>query len=623
MPIACAEAVAPVSLFQYTDLHNLIMEADRRMDNLVITGFSGTGKSAVADEVARRLGWDVVDTDEEVAGRAGKPIAEIFRDDGEASFREMEREEVARACRRSRNVIAVGGGAIVDSQNYGMLARSGLIVCLEARPETICKRLYSEAARDPQAEVRPLLAGDDPLERIRQLKASRQPVYAGSDWTVHTDCLDIGQVADEVVRAWRLLQRAPFQITPAASGGSRSSLQAQADDGVVCLVETVTGSYPVFVGYGILDDLGNRIRQASLSGTAVIVSDDNVFALYGQRVEGILKGAGFSVHSFVVPAGEDVKSLDRAAGIYDFLVRQRVQRDDVIVALGGGVVGDLAGFVAATFMRGVSWVQVPTSLIAMVDASIGGKVGVNHHDGKNLIGAFYQPSMVLADCQILSTLPQREMVSGWAEIIKHGLILDEEFLLFLESSAERLKALEPEVLTAAIGRSAAIKAGVVSQDEKEREGKRTVLNYGHTIGHGLEAATGYQSFLHGEAVAIGMMGAAMLSQRLGLLSSAAVERQRALLQQFGLPTSLSAATLTSPKSSSPSSVRAPSPLSLRAKRSNLKVSVEGITRAMELDKKKKGKAIRWVLLEDVGKAVIRADVPEEEVLAVLRELAES
>jgi len=620
MPLSYAEAVAPAFLFSYTDLYNLIMEADRRMENLVITGFSGTGKSAVAGEVGRRLGWDAVDTDEEVAGRAGKPIAEIFRDDGEARFREMEREEVARACRRSRTVIAVGGGAIVDRQNYDMLARSGLIVCLEARPETIYGRLYSEAARSPQAEVRPLLAADDPLERIRQLKAFRQPYYAGSDWTVHTDCLDIGQVADEVVRAWRLLLRARFRVSPAASTGSRSSLQAQAGDGVACLVETITGSYPVFVGYGLLEDLGDRMHRASLSGTAIILSDDNVFALYGQRVEAVLKGAGFGVHSFVVPAGEDVKSLDHAAGIYDFLVRQRVQRDDVIVALGGGVVGDLAGFVAATFMRGVSWVQVPTSLIAMVDASIGGKVGVNHREAKNLIGAFYQPGMVLADCQTIATLPQREIASGWAEVIKHGLILDQEFLLFLESNAARLKALEPEALIQAIARSAAIKAGVVSQDEREREGKRTILNYGHTIGHGLEAATEYERFLHGEAVAIGMMGAARLSRRLGLLSSEAVDRQRALLDEFGLPTSLSATTMTSPGSALPSSLRAPSPLSLRAKRSNLKVSIEGIMRAMELDKKKKGEAIRWVLLEDIGKAVIRADVPQEEVLGVLQEL---
>jgi len=596
------------------------MEAERRVENLVITGFSGTGKSAVAGEVARSLGWDAVDTDDEIAERAGKPIAEIFSEDGEARFREMEREEVARACRRSRTVIAIGGGAIVDRQNYDVLARSGLIVCLEARPETIYERLYSEAARGPQAEVRPLLAGDDPLERIRQLKASRQPYYAGSDWTVHTDLIDVGQVADEVVRAWRLLQRAHPGLSTATSNDLRSSPQVQAGDDVACVVETGTRSYPVFVGYGLLDDLGNKMHRVSLSGTVIIISDDNVFTLYGERVEGILKGAGFAVHSFVVPPGEDVKSMEDVARIYDFLVRLRVQRDDVIIALGGGVVGDLAGFVAATFMRGIPWVQVPTSLIAMVDASIGGKVGVNHPEAKNLMGAFYQPGMVLADCQTLATLPQREMVSGWAEVIKHGLILDQEFFLFLESNAERLNSLEPEVLTQAIARSAAIKADVVSQDERERVGKRILLNYGHTIGHGIEAATGYQSFLHGEAVAIGMMGAAMLSRRLGLLSSAAVERQQALLDGFGLPTSLKASLPSSLRSASPLSLRAPSPSSLRAERSNLQLSIEGITRAIELDKKRKGKEIRWVLLEDIGRAVIRTDVPREEVLAVLQEL---
>jgi 3-dehydroquinate synthase len=262
------------------------------------------------------------------------------------------------------------------------------------------------------------------------------------------------------------------------------------------------------------------------------------------------------------------------------------------------MVGDLAGFVAATFLRGMFWIQVPTSLIAMVDASIGGKVGVNHPEGKNLIGAFYQPNLVLADCQTLTTLPQRELVSGWAEVIKHGMILDKEFFEFLETNVNRLTKLELEALTRAIARSAAIKAQVVNQDEKEREGKRTMLNYGHTIAHGLETATQYKCFLHGEAVAVGMVGAAKLSQRLGLLPSAAVERQQALLQKFGLPTSLP------------------------AKRSNLKLSLAGVTRAMELDKKVKEKAIRWVLLQDIGKVIIRADVPQKEVLAVLQELAE-
>jgi 3-dehydroquinate synthase len=546
-------------------------------------------------EVALRLNWDFLDTDDEIVKQTGKPIAEIFRQDGEGKFRELERETIRKACQQKQTVIAIGGGAIVDPQNYEMLAKTGLIVCLEAKPETIYERLFREAACSPETEVRPLLDGDNPLERIRQLKASRQPYYAKADWTIHTDGLSISEVVEEVIRASRLLRRT-----------DSCRLSASSDKDITCLVETATQSYPVFVGYGLLGKLGEKMKKASLSGTAIIISDENVFSLYGSKVEKILKGAGFAVNSFVVPPGEETKSMDYAVKIYDFLVEQRAERDDIIVALGGGMVGDLAGFVAATYLRGMPWIQVPTSLVAMVDASIGGKVGVNHPEGKNLIGAFYQPDLVLADCQSLTTLPQRELISGWAEVIKHGLILDKEFFEFLETNVNRLKELEPELLIRAIARSAAIKAQVVSQDEKEKEGKRTILNYGHTIAHGLESATQYKRFLHGEAVAIGMVGAAKLSQRLGLLPSAAVERQQALLQKFGLPTSLQAEAASQRRG---------------RKRSNLKLSLAGVTRAMELDKKVRGKAIRWVLLQDIGKAVIRSDVPQQDVLAVLKELA--
>ena len=566
------------------------------MGNLIITGFSGTGKSLVAREAARRLDWDSIDTDDEIARRSGKPIAEIFRQDGEGRFRELERETISRACQQSRTVIAIGGGAIVDRQNYELLARSGLIVCLEAKPETIYERLFRDAAGRPETEVRPLLASDHPLERITQLKASRQPYYADVDWTVHTDNLSIGQVAEEVIRAWRLLGSAHPHLNPLPSRERKRRSQLKVDD-AACRVETATQSYPVFVGHGLLDKLDEKMKQAALSGTAIIISDENVFSLYGSKVEGILKEDGFAVHSFVVPPGEETKNTDYALRIYDFLVERRTERDDVIIALGGGMVGDLAGFVAATFLRGMPWRQVPTSRVAMGDASIGGKGGVNHPEGKNLIGAFYQPELVLADPQTLSTLPQRELTSGWAELIKHGLILDEEFVEFLESNVNRLTELEPELLTRAIARGAAIKARVVSQDEREKEGKRILLNYGHTIAHGLEAATGYRRVLHCEAVAIGMMGAARLSPRLGLLASVAVERQQALLREFGLP------------------------VSLAAKGSGPRLSLAEIARAMELDKKVRGKAIRWVLLEDIGKAVVRADVPQQDVLAVLQDLA--
>jgi shikimate kinase/3-dehydroquinate synthase len=571
---------------------------DRQITNLAITGFSGTGKSLVAKEVARRLSWDFLDTDDEIVGQTGKPIDEIFRQDGESKFRELEREAIRKACQQRQTVIAIGGGAIVDPQNYELLAETGLIVCLEANPETIYERLFREAAYSPETEVRPLLANDNPLERIRQLKASRQPYYANVDWTVHTDNFNISQVVEEVIRAWRLLRRTHPHLNLLPSRERKLSSQLKANHDVACVVQSATHTCPVFVGYGLLNKLGEKMRQAALSGTATIISDENVFPLYGSKVEGILKDSGFAVNSFVVPPGEETKSMDCAIRIYDFLVEHRAERDDIIIALGGGVVGDLAGFIAATFLRGMPWVQVPTSLVAMVDASIGGKVGVNHPEGKNLVGAFYQPELVLADPRILKSLPQRDLTSGWAEVIKHGMILDEEFVQFLESNVNELTKLEPKLITQAIARSAAIKAQVISQDEKEREGKRTILNYGHTIAHGLEAAAKYKRFLHGEAVAIGMMGAAKLSQRLGLLPSAAVERQQALLRKFGLPTSL------------------------RAKRSNLKLGLAKMTEAMELDKKVKGKTIRWVLLQDIGKVVIRSEVPQREVLAVIRELVE-
>ena len=548
------------------------MEMDRRMTNLIITGFSGTGKSLVGKKVARSLNWNFVDTDDEIVKQTGKPIADIFQRDGEGRFRKLEREAIEKACQGEHTVIAIGGGAIVDPHNYELLKRNGFIVCLEANPETIYHRLFKEKACGSETEVRPLLAGENPLEHIRQLKASRQSYYAKADCVVHTDNLSISQVADEVIRAWR-------------------SLRSAGDNAAACWVKTATEKYPVFVGYGLLNSLGEKIKEAGLSGRVSIISDETVFSIYGNRVKDVLKQDGFIVNSFTVQPGEASKNIHSLVKIYDFLVGHRAERDDILIALGGGMIGDLAGFAAATFLRGMPWVQVPTSLVAMVDASIGGKVGIDHPQGKNLIGAFYQPRLVVADVETLNSLPERELTSGWAEVIKYGLILDKGFFELLESNVGRLVKLEPDVLTQAIAHSAAIKAQIVSEDERER-GRRTLLNYGHTIAHGLEAATGYSHFLHGEAVAIGMMGAAKLSQRLRLLSSDTVSRQQRLLERFNLPISFSQIDLTR------------------------------IMKAMELDKKTKGKAIRWVLLKDIGEAVIHGDVPQQELVTVLQELVE-
>ena len=543
---------------------------------IILIGFSTTGKSRVGQEVARHLGWDRVDTDDEIVQRAGKSIEQIFTQDGEECFREIERQVLIWACEKEKVVISAGGGAILDPRNRELMKASGFVVCLEAAPETIHQRLLADV--QSSQPLRPLLNAPDHLQRIIDLKEQRRPHYAIADWTVHTDNLTLEEVCQEVLRGWYYWKRARPEVN---AHGWKDNLASE--------VITATEHYRVLVGWELLCNLGEEVKQAGLSGTAFIVSDETVFFIYGGRVTKSLEDAGFTVHSFVVPPGEASKTLDTATRIYDWLVEHRAERGDLIVAFGGGMIGDLAGFVAATFLRGLPLVQVPTSLVAMVDASIGGKTAVDHPQAKNLIGAFYQPRLVLGDVQALTTLPHRELVSGWAEVIKHGLILDAELFAFLEGNAGRLVGLEPDAMSEAIRRSAAIKARIVSEDERER-GRRTLLNYGHTIAHGLEAATNYRRFLHGEAVAIGMVGAARLSHNLGLLPREAVERQRVLLERYGLPTSC------------------------------LDVELSAVQKAMELDKKVREKAIRWVLLADIGQAVIRNDVPSEQVAKVLEGL---
>jgi len=547
-------------------------------NNIVLIGFSTTGKSQVARGVACLLEWDFFDTDVEIERLAGKEIPRIFAEEGEAHFRKLESQVVQQTCSRMHTVIATGGGAVLDPWNREAMSSNGVVVLLEANPETIHERLVQ--ARQESGGVRPLLEVADPLARIKDLKASRLPFYSIADWTVHTDYLTIPEVCREVMRGWRYCQQ-------------EHSKQAFSDSphDPACEVITDTRRYPIYIKWGLLDRLGELLCQTGLDGRIYVISDDIVYPLYGSSVEGSLRDSGLDTKAFVVSAGEATKSLGTAARIYDWLVENHVERRDTILALGGGMVGDLVGFVAATFLRGLSLIQVPTSLVAMVDASIGGKTAVNHPKAKNFIGSFYQPRLIVADVQTLRTLPPRELTSGWAEVIKHALILDAEGVSLLEKQAADLRRLKPEAVTAAIRRSAAIKAGIVSEDEKE-EGRRILLNYGHTIAHGLETATNYERLLHGEAVAIGMAGAASVSCKLGFLSADDAERQQTLLKKFDLPTRCS------------------------------NVDHKAVLAAMELDKKVQAKAIRWVLLTSLGQASIRSDVPQTIVREVVGQLLE-
>ena len=548
--------------------------------NIFITGFSGTGKTTVGREVAGKLGWGFVDTDDEIVAKVGRPIEAVFGERGEDHFRRLERQALEAVCRKDRQVVSTGGGVVIEDRNRALMRENGVIVCLEATPETIHRRLETETGNGHGPVVRPLLVDSNPTGRIAALKAERQRYYAQAHWTVHTDRLTPPEVSDEVVRAYEMLvKRAP--TGPQETVGTRIHETT---------VRTSSGEYPIWVGWGILDEIGQRVADTVSPGAAYVVTDEGAHR-HARRAQLSLEAAGVPAHIFIMPPGERSKSLDMARHVYAWLAELRAERGHLLLAVGGGVVGDLAGFAAATYLRGMPFAQAPTTLLAMIDAAVGGKTGVDLPEGKNLVGAFHQPRFVLEDVRTLETLPDRERRSGWAEAIKHGLILDEGLVRAFENSRDGVLSLDGDVSTNLIRRSVAIKADVVTRDERETLGVRVLLNYGHTIGHAIEAATGYDRYLHGEAVSIGMTGAAMISEGVGLLDAEAVDRQRQLLEAYGLPTSSGG------------------------------VDGNAVASAMLLDKKTTRGAIRWVLLERLGRAVARTALKEGLVDEVLRRLA--
>lgn len=328
-------------------------------------------------------------------------------------------------------------------------------------------------------------------------------------------------------------------------------------------------------------------------GSAFVVTDRNVERPHAEAVRNSLVAAGWKCDTATLDAGEPTKSLAETADLYDRLVAMKADRKTVVVAVGGGVIGDLAGFVAATYNRGIPFVQVPTTLLAQVDSSVGGKVGINHPQGKNLIGAFYQPLGVFIDTALLNTLPVRDYRSGLAEVIKYGVILDAPFFEFLEQHVAELNARDAETLRQVVARCCRLKADVVEQDEFERTGLRAVLNYGHTFAHAFEALCGYGELLHGEAVAIGMVYASHLAEKLGRIDVSLTARQVALLRGVGLPTRL------------PESAR---------------LDNEQILDRMRLDKKTVGGKLRFVLPTRLGHVELVSAVPEETVRNVLEVL---
>jgi 3-dehydroquinate synthase len=352
-------------------------------------------------------------------------------------------------------------------------------------------------------------------------------------------------------------------------------------------------SYEIAIAPQSLDQLGEQMNRLSVGKKILLVSNQTIFSLYGERAIASLQAFKYEVFTCLLSEGESYKNLDSIQKIYNAALENRLERTSTMVALGGGVIGDMTGFAAATWLRGINFVQVPTTLLAMVDSSIGGKTGVNHPQGKNLIGAFYQPRFVLIDPEVLKTLPVREFRAGMAEVIKYGVIWDAEFFAQMEasSSLDAINNITPQLLENILQLSCQAKADVVGQDEKE-SGLRAILNYGHTIGHAVESLTGYTELIHGEAVGIGMVAAGKIAVELGMWTHEETQRQNNLISKASLPTQL------------PNGI-----------------NIDAIVDALQIDKKVKAGKVRFILPTQIGEVKITDQVPSETIRHVLHQLS--
>lgn len=519
---------------------------------IVITGFMGTGKSTVAPLVAQRLNRPFVDLDALIEQQTGRTIADMFAEEGEAAFRRVEHTALQHVLNTPNIVVATGGGALLAPSARRFATQRAIVIELRARPETILARLGADTGR-------PLLDGDQWHMRVQDLYRERCAAYARLPYHVETD------------------DRTPHEIADAVIVLLASASPAPPPEVRRVPVQSPTGAYTILIGDDATADMRTALPDIERVQRVAIITDEHVAPLHAAAVRAEWLAGGIPADVYTIPAGEQAKTLDTVATLYERLLHDGHDRHTLIVTLGGGVVGDLGGFVAATYMRGVPFVQVPTSLLAMVDASVGGKVGVDHTGAKNIVGAFKQPVLVVADTAFLATLPPREIRNGLAEVVKHALIADPELLEWLEAGEWAWPAL--------VERAVRVKVNIVEQDPFEH-GMRAWLNLGHTFGHALETVSGFE-LAHGEAVAVGLVLAARLAARLGMASEALETRLVRLLKRLGLPTAYPA-------------------------------NPEAVWEAMQFDKKKRGKRLRFILPRDVGQVEIVSNIPREMVLEVLR-----
>jgi 3-dehydroquinate synthase len=540
---------------------------------VALVGLPGSGKSAVGAALARRLGWRHVDTDARVEERAGRSIGDIFAAEGERGFRARELAALGEALEDGEpSVLSCGGGLVAQPEAGRLLFEAAWVVWLDAADSVLLRRLGDAADR-------PLLR-QHPEAALQRLRAERRAAYARAQLRVDVDSFDVEEVVDAVVDALGGARLGSAQPTPA-------HLDVPVELGARSYAVSV-GSGSAFAVQAIRAALPRDVRR-------VAVVCDSAVAVAGRGIATALRAQGCEVpQPIALRGGEQVKTWAQAGRLVTRLAALGLDRGDCVVAVGGGTVGDLAGFAAASYQRGVALIQVPTTLLAMVDSAVGGKTGVNLPQGKNLAGAFWQPRAVVCDVDVLRSVPERDWRAAFAEIVKYSMIAAADLRAALDSSlGALLDQRDPAALVPVIARCCEVKAEVVSGDERE-SGRRAILNYGHTVGHALETVTGHgDTLVHGEAVAAGMRVAGLLSVRLRGCPQADVQWQDETLRRCGLggvPGGLDAAT------------------------------VIAATRA---DKKSRAGTVRWVLLERLGEASFGHVVPEAEAVAALRQVQSS
>ncbi len=491
---------------------------------IALVGLMGAGKSAIGRRLANRLGLPFMDADTEIETAAGCTIEEFFERFGEAEFRAGERRVIARLLEGKPHVLATGGGAFMDPLTRAAMRDRATTVWLRADLAVLIDRVGRRGHR-------PLLKRGEPREILERLIAVRYPVYAEADIVVESRDAPAERTTDDVMAA--------LHARAARQHATDQALAMPGDAAIRRLsVDLADRPYDILIGPGLIADAGRHCRPFVPKGRAIVVTDDNVARLHLEPLVASLAAAGIAAPVVTVPAGEPSKTFESFGRLMEQLLDQRPDRGTVLIALGGGVVGDLTGFAASVLLRGVDFIQIPTTLLAQVDSSVGGKTGINTRHGKNLVGAFHQPRLVLADTGVLDTLPRRELLAGYAEVAKYGLIDDEPFFAWLEANAMALLDGDAALRTHAIAHSCAAKARIVRADERETAGVRDLLNLGHTFAHALEAETGYgDALLHGEAVGIGMALAFDMSVAMGLCPEEDSARARAHLAAVGLAVS--------------------------------------------------------------------------------------